>query len=55
MGWVDRNLGHGPCRGVIIANDIGEDLQTAVHRVPGVSLFRYHMKFALEPVKSETA
>jgi hypothetical protein len=53
MGWVDEHLGDGPCRGVIIASEIGDDLRTAVLRVPGVSLFRYHMKFALEPVKVE--
>src|SRR5437867_1211356 len=44
MGWVDEHLGHGPCRGVIIASEIGDDLRTAVLRVPGVSPFRYQMK-----------
>jgi hypothetical protein len=48
MGWVDRNLGNGPCRGLIIAREITDDLKVAVSRVPGVSLVRYLMSFALE-------
>ncbi len=50
MGWVDQRLGNGPCRGFIIANEITEDLTIAVARVPGVSLARYRMNFAIEPV-----
>jgi hypothetical protein len=48
MGWVDRHLGNGPCRGFIIANDISEELSVAVARVPGVSLAKYRMSFAIE-------
>jgi hypothetical protein len=51
MGWVDQHLGIGPCRGVIIASEITDDLIVAVSRVPGVSLARYKMSFAVEPVK----
>jgi hypothetical protein len=51
MGWVDQHLGNGPCRGVIIASEITDDLIVAVSRVPGVSLARYKMSFAVEPVK----
>jgi hypothetical protein len=51
MGWVDQHLGKSPCRGVIIASEITEDLIVAVARVPGVSLARYKMSFAVEPVK----
>ena len=50
MGWVDQHLGNGPCRGLIVANEITEELITAVSRVPGVALFRYRMSFAVEPV-----
>ncbi len=50
MGWIDEHLGSGPCRGFIIASDITEELSMAVGRAPGVSLARYRMNFALEPV-----
>jgi hypothetical protein len=50
MGWVDQHLGKGPCRGFIIASEITEDLAVAVARVPGVSLARYRMRFAIEPM-----
>jgi hypothetical protein len=41
MGWVDKNLGKGSCRGMIIAKEITPDLVIAVRRVPGVTLGRY--------------
>src|SRR5437867_1962429 len=50
MGWVDQHLGNGPCRGFIIASEMTEDLAIAVARVPGVSLAKYRMSFAIEPV-----
>jgi hypothetical protein len=53
MGWVDENLGNGPCRGMIVAGDIGPDLITAVQRVPGVRLYRYHLAFAIEEVTGD--
>lgn len=49
MGWVDKNLGKGPCRGFIIASDITAELAMAAARAPGVSLARYRMNFAIEP------
>lgn len=52
MGWVDQHMG-APCRGFIIANEITEDLSVAVSRVPGVSLARYRMSFAIEPVGTD--
>lgn len=52
MGWIDKNLGNGPCRGVIVANEITEDLITAVYRVSGVTLYRYRMNFSVEQVAS---
>lgn len=50
MGWVDQHLGNGPCRGFIIASEITEELTIAVARVPGVSLAKYKMNFAIAPV-----
>ncbi len=50
MGWVDRELGNGPCRGYIIANKIPEDLRLAVSRAPGVKLAEYKLDFAVKPV-----
>jgi len=50
MGWVDKNLGKGPCRGFIIASDITEELSIAVSRVTGVGLAEYHLSFAIEPI-----
>lgn len=50
MGWVDQHLGNGPCRGIIIASEITEELSVAVARVPGVQLAKYRMSFAIEPV-----
>ena len=50
MGWVDKNLGNTPCRGMIIAKEIPDDLVLAVQRVPGVSLYRYTLSVSVEPV-----
>lgn len=50
MGWVDKNLGKGPCRGMIIAKEIPSDLALAVQRVPGVSLYRYSLSVSVEIV-----
>jgi hypothetical protein len=50
MGWVDRHLGKGPCRGIIIAKDISDDLILATQRVQGVSLYRYKLSVSVEQV-----
>ncbi|MFZ1932342.1 MAG: endonuclease NucS domain-containing protein, partial [Thermoguttaceae bacterium] len=47
MGWVDEHLGSAPCRGMIIAKEISDDLRVAARRVPGVSLCRYTMSVAV--------
>lgn len=52
MGWVDKNLGEGPCRGFIIASDITSELSIAAARAPGVSLAKYRMSFAIEPARA---
>jgi len=48
MGWVDKNLGNGPCRGIIVAKDTPEDLVLAASRVPGVALYRYNLSVSVE-------
>jgi len=50
MGWVDRNLKNGSCRGMIIANEISEELKIAVSRAAGVTLLRYNMNFSIASV-----
>jgi len=50
MGWVDRHLGNGPCRGMIVAKDIPDDLILAVQRVPGAELYRYSLSVSVERV-----
>lgn len=52
MGWVDQKLGNGPCRGIVIANEISDALVVAISRTPGVTLSRYRMKFFIERVGS---
>jgi Endonuclease NucS len=48
MGWVDKHLGNPPCRGMIIAKEIPDDLMLAVQRVPGVSVAHYHLTVSVE-------
>jgi hypothetical protein len=49
MGWVDKHLADGkPCRGMIIARDIPDDLVLAAQRVPGVILCRYNLNVTVE-------
>lgn len=44
MGWVDTNLSKDQkSRGIIIANEISDDLKIACQRVPDVSLYRYNL------------
>ena len=50
MGWVDKNLGSGPCRGIIVASEISDEVRIASQRVPGVALFRYRIAMSVEPV-----
>lgn len=53
MGWVDKNLGKSPCRGIIIAKEIPEELALAVQRTPGVSLHRYKLAVSVELVAAK--
>ena len=50
MGWVDENLGNAPCRGVIIANEISDDLLLAARRIPDITLCRYHLSVTVERI-----
>ncbi|MBN2208029.1 MAG: DUF91 domain-containing protein [Candidatus Coatesbacteria bacterium] len=52
MGWVDKHLGKGPCRGIIVAKEISDDLVLATQRVQGVSLYRYKLSVSVERVSS---
>jgi Endonuclease NucS len=51
MAWVDKHLGNGPCRGMVIAKEIPPDLQLAVERAPGISLYKYNLEVSVEAVK----
>jgi hypothetical protein len=55
MGWIDKNLAKGgPCRGMIIAREIPDDLVLAMRRVQGVTLYRYNVSVTLETVPADT-
>lgn len=52
MGWVEKNLARdNKVRGMIVANEITEDLKLAASRVAGVRLFEYGILFNLNPVE----
>jgi endonuclease NucS-like protein len=53
MAWVDKHLGDGPCRGLIVANEINQNLIMAISRAPGVRLARYRMSFSVDWVVTE--
>lgn len=51
MGWIDANFSDvAPCRGMIIAKEIPEELVIAAQRVPGVSLLKYNLSVSVELV-----
>lgn len=51
MGWVRENLADGrKVCGIIVANDITEDLKLAASHLPDVSLVEYEITFRLTPV-----
>ena len=53
MGWADKNHSSRPCRGIIVAENISEELKTAVLRVPGVSLYEYKVSMTVEKVRPD--
>lgn len=49
MGWIEKNMKNGKdCRGIIIANDIDQELQLAATCVKNVLLCNYSIKFELK-------
>lgn len=51
MGWVDATLSDDrPCRGFVIAKEIGRDLVLACERTPGVELFTYSLQVTVNRV-----
>ena len=52
MGWIDRHLGKGRSRGIIVAKEIPDDLIVAVQRLPEVTLFRYRIAMTVDAVKA---
>jgi endonuclease len=55
MAWVKKNIASGKnVRGIIVANEVSEDLQLAASLVPGLQLFEYAISMKLTPVKSST-
>lgn len=53
MAWVQKNLSEGkPVRGIIVANNITDDLKLAASSMPNVRLVEYTISFKLNPVSS---
>jgi len=51
MAWVEQNLEpKGPVRGVIVANEITDDLKLACSRLKDVRLIEYEISFKLRPI-----
>lgn len=51
MGWVDKTYPQSaPCRGIIVAKEIPDDLVLAAQRVPGVSLCSYNLSVSITPL-----
>ena len=50
MGWVDKHLGNGPCRGIIVASQISDELRLALQRIPDVALASYQVTMSIQPV-----
>lgn len=54
MGWVNQNLDRGPCRGIIVASNISEDLRIAASCAPNISLAEYRMNFSVELISTSS-
>lgn len=51
MSWVDKNMeSPKPTRGIIVANEITEDLRLAAGRVPDIRLIEYQISFKLNAI-----
>ncbi len=50
MGWVDTNLASAPCRGIIVAKTIVDDLKMACQRIPDIALYQYAVSVTVDQV-----
>ena len=51
MGWIDDELGgEQPCRGILIAREIQNDVITASKRTNGIELFEYNLQVSLKKI-----
>jgi hypothetical protein len=51
MGWVKKNMASGKnVRGIIVANEVSEDLQLAASLIPNLQLFEYAIAMKVTPV-----
>jgi hypothetical protein len=51
MSWVEQNMETSQqVRGIIVANEITNDLKLAASRVSGIRLVEYEIAFRLRPV-----
>lgn len=57
MGWIEANLAEPPqrVRGIIVANEISEDLRLACHRLPDVDLYEYELAVRLRKLERVVA
>ena len=52
MGWIEKNMDTSkPVRGIIVANEITEDLKLACARLAGVRLVEYELAFKLRAIE----
>jgi hypothetical protein len=51
MGWVKKNMAMGKnVRGIIVANEVSEDLQLAASLIPNLRLFEYTIAMKVTPI-----
>ncbi len=51
MSWIEKNMESSkPARGIIVANEITEDLKLAAGRVSDVRLIEYQISFKLNAI-----
>ena len=51
MGWIDEHLGGTePCRGIVVARAVGDDLRLACRRTPGVELYEYSLQVSVHKI-----
>jgi len=51
MGWIDEHLdGTEPCRGIVVARSVGDDLRLACRRTPGIELYEYSLQVSVRKI-----